>query len=210
MDYATGLLFIAPLGDLIRRRQLILGLIFLATTLSIGLAITNNVIAFEILSFLVGMTSVVPQILLPLAADLAPPNRRASAISIVLSGILFGILIARVLAGVVAEVTTWRVVYYTAIGAQLFALVSGYFILPDYPPKNDDLTYWHILWSMAKYCVTEPLLVQVCLINLLGSACFANLWVTLTFLLAGPPYNYSTHVELACHFERGTNASADW
>ncbi|KAG6887356.1 hypothetical protein C0992_012659 [Termitomyces sp. T32_za158] len=159
--YAAGLLFIAPLGDLVRRRQLTLGLTFMATTLSIGLAVTNNLIAFEVLSFLVGMASVVPQILLPLAADLAPPNHRASAISIVLAGILFGILVARVLAGVIADVTTWRVVYYTAIGAQLSVLVGGHFVLPDYPAKNDDLTYWDILWSMAKYSVTEPLLIQV-------------------------------------------------
>ncbi|KAG5351758.1 hypothetical protein C0989_005013 [Termitomyces sp. Mn162] len=166
--YAAGLLFIAPLGDLVRRRQLILGLTLLATTLTIGLAVTNNLIAFEVLSFLIGMVSVVPQILLPLAADLAPPNRRASAISIVLSGFLLGILVARVLAGVIADVTTWRVVYYTAIGTQALVLSGGYLILPDYPAKNDQLTYWEILRTMAKYAVTEPLLIQVCLINLLG------------------------------------------
>ncbi|KNZ75256.1 Putative uncharacterized transporter ygaY [Termitomyces sp. J132] len=186
--YAAGLLFIAPLGDLVRRRQLILGLTLLATTLTIGLAVTNNLIAFEVLSFLIGMVSVVPQILLPLAADLAPPNRRASAISIVLSGFLLGILVARVLAGVIADVTTWRVVYYTAIGTQALVLSGGYLILPDYPAKNDQLTYWEILRTMAKYAVTEPLLIQVCLINLLGSACFGNIWVTLTFLLDGPPF----------------------
>ncbi|KAG6918502.1 hypothetical protein DXG01_013862 [Tephrocybe rancida] len=192
--YAAGLLFISPLGDLVRRRQLLLGLIFLATTLSVGLAVTSSLVVFEVLSFFVGMASVVPQILLPLAADLAPPKRRASAISVVLSGILFGILAARVLAGVIAEFTTWRVVYYVAIGTQAFVLVGGYLILPDYPSKNDHLTYWDILYTMAKYAVTEPLLIQVCIINLFNSACFSNLWVTLTFLLGGPPYNYSTLV----------------
>ncbi|KAG6845832.1 hypothetical protein H0H87_002520 [Tephrocybe sp. NHM501043] len=193
-SYAAGLILIAPLGDLVRRRQLLLGLVFVATTLSIGLAITSNLIAFEILSFLIGMVSVAPQILLPLAADLASPKRRASAISVVLSGILFGILAARVLAGVIAEFTTWRVVYYVAIGTQALVLLGSYFTLPDYPSKNDHLTYWDILWTMAKYSVTEPLLIQVSLINLFNSACFSNLWVTLTFLLGGSPYNYSTLV----------------
>jgi predicted MFS family arabinose efflux permease len=138
------------------------------------------------------MVSVTPQILVPLAADLAPEKRRASAISIVLSGLLFGILIARVLAGIIAQFTSWRVVYYFAIGVQTLVLVGSYLMLPDYPSKNKDLTYWHILWSMGKYAFTEPILIQACLISIASSACFSNFWVTLTFLLGGPPYHYST------------------
>ncbi|KAG6825945.1 hypothetical protein H0H92_001755 [Tricholoma furcatifolium] len=192
--YASGLLLISPLGDLVRRRQLLLIIATLSTTLTIGLAITKNLAAFEAISFLIGMVSVAPQILLPLAADLAPPERRASALSVVLSGLLFGILIARVVAGVIAEFTSWRVVYYVAIGLQTIVLVGMYFLLPDYPAKNDDLTYWDILFSMAKFAVTEPLLIQASLINMASSACFSNFWVTLTFLLGGSPYNYSTLV----------------
>lgn len=30
-------------------------------------------------------------------------------------------------------------------------------MLPDYPSKNRDMTYFQILFSMAKYAVTEPL-----------------------------------------------------
>ncbi|KAG5641472.1 hypothetical protein DXG03_005124 [Asterophora parasitica] len=190
--YATGLLLISPLGDLLRRRQLLLSLITLSTTLTIGLAVTKSLVAFEVLSFLVGIVSVTPQILLPLAADLAPQERRASAISVVLSGLLFGILTARVLAGVIAEFATWRVVYYMAISTQAVVLVGCYFMCPDYPSKNTDITYGEILWTMGKFAVTEPLLIQASLINLASSACFSSYWVTLTFLLGGAPYHYST------------------
>lgn len=153
---------------------------------------TDSLIVFEALSFIVGAVSVTPQILIPLVADLAPENRRASAISIVLSGLLFGILIARVLAGIIAQFVSWRVVYYFAIGVQGVVLLGSYFMLPDYPSKNKHMTYWGILWTMAKFSVTEPVLIQACLINLSSSASFSNFWVTLTFLLGGPPYNYST------------------
>ncbi|RDB26923.1 putative uncharacterized transporter YgaY [Hypsizygus marmoreus] len=192
--YAVGLLLISPLGDLVRRRQLIIGLVTISTSLTIGLAVTNNLIVFETLSFLVGVVTVTPMILLPLAADLAPPGRQATAISVVLSGLLFGILTARVLAGIIAEFTSWRVVYYLAIGVQYFVLFGSYFIIPDYPSRNKGMTYWDILRTMAKFTVTEPLLIQACLINVASSACFTNFWVTLTFLLGGPPYNYSTLV----------------
>lgn len=192
--YATGLLLISPLGDLVRRRQLLLVLVLLSASLTIPLAITNSLSVFEVFSFLVGVFSVTPQVLLPLAADLAPPEKRASAISIVFSGLLFGVLIARVLAGIIAEYASWRVVYYMAIGVQFAVLGGIYLLIPDYPAKDHggEMTYGKILWTMAKFSVTEPVLIQACLINLASSAVFSNFWVTLTFLLGGDPYNYST------------------
>lgn len=41
--------------------------------------------------------------MLPLVGDLAPPNRRATALSIVVSGLILGMLIARLLSGIVAN-----------------------------------------------------------------------------------------------------------
>jgi predicted MFS family arabinose efflux permease len=166
-------------------------LVVASSSLTIGLAFTHSLQAFEAISFLVGVATVVPQVLLPLAADLAPPERRASALSIVLSGLLFGILIARVLSGVIANFTSWRVIYYMSIGVQFLVLVGAYLIIPDYPAKNQDLTYVNILTSMAKYSVTEPKVIQAAIVNMASNACFSSFWVTLTFLLGGPPYYHS-------------------
>lgn len=192
--YAIGLLLISPLGDLVRRRQLILGLVTISTCLTIGLAITDSLRVFSALTFLVGLISVTPQIILPLAADLAPPARRGSAIALILAGLLLGILVARLLAGVVAQFSGWRVVYYVAIGVQAFIAVWCWAVIPDVPEKNVGLTYWKVLMSMAKFAVTEPVLVQACALNMASSAVFASFWVTLTFLLGGEPYEYSTLV----------------
>ncbi|KAG6861283.1 hypothetical protein C0991_011680 [Blastosporella zonata] len=182
------------MGDLVRRRQLVLCIVTISGSLTIGLAITTNLIVFEVLSFLVGIVTVTPMVLLPLAADLAPPEGQSTAISVVLSGLLLGILIARVLAGIIAEYASWRIVYYLSVGVQYLVVIGSYLIIPDYPAKNKGMTYWDILRSMAKFTVTEPLLIQGCLINIGSSACFTNFWVTLTFLLGDSPYNYSTHV----------------
>jgi predicted MFS family arabinose efflux permease len=185
-------MLISPLGDLVRRRQLVLLMILASTALTVGLAITPNLRAFEAICFLIGVFNVTPQILMTLASDLATPERRASALSMVVSGLMFGVLIARVLAGVIGNFNTWRIVYYMAIGVQCFVLVGAYFILPDYPAKNSNLTYFKIMFSMAKYAVTEPLVVQSALVNIASSACYTAFWVTLTFLLGDAPYNYST------------------
>ncbi|KAH7092822.1 MFS general substrate transporter [Auriculariales sp. MPI-PUGE-AT-0066] len=200
--YATGLLLIAPLGDLVPRRPLLLVLLLCSSTLSIGLAMAPNVRMFEGLTYIVGVFTVTPQILVPLAADLAPPERRATAMSIVMSGLLLGILFARVIAGAVADYTTsdistgggWRNVYWLAFSIQAFMWFVLWAVIPDWPAKNrgTGLTYGGILWTMAKLAVTEPLLVQCSIIGLLSSAVFTSFWVTLTFILGGPPYNYST------------------
>jgi predicted MFS family arabinose efflux permease len=177
--------------------------------LTFGLAFTTNFIVFEVVSFILGVFTCTSQVLLPLTADLAPPERRASALSIVTSGVLLGILWARVMAGLIAQYVSWRLVYYTAIGIQAAITVVLYWTLPDYPVKNKGLTYRRILLSVAKYAVTEPLLIQASLVSMVSMACFTNFWVrthgtvfrllglihfqvTLTFLLGGKPYNYST------------------
>ncbi|KAK0430727.1 major facilitator superfamily domain-containing protein [Armillaria borealis] len=175
--YAVGLLLLSPLGDLVRRRGLILVLVTLSASLSIPLAITNKLVVFEVFSFFVGVVT-----------------RRASALSVVLSGLLLGVLIARVISGVIAQFTSWRVVYYMSVGVQFLVLGGSYLVLPDYPAKNKDMTYWKILWTMAKFAFTEPILIQACLTNIASSASFSNFWVTLTFLLGSPPYNYTTLV----------------
>jgi hypothetical protein len=55
------------------------------------LATAKQLNAFIAIQFLTGVATVTPQIMLPLVGDLAPPQRRASAMSIVVSGLTMGI-----------------------------------------------------------------------------------------------------------------------
>ncbi|KAK7033810.1 MFS DHA1 protein [Favolaschia claudopus] len=192
--YAVGLFLLSPLGDILRRRQLVLTLISVSGALTIGLALTHSLVAFEVLSFFTAVVSVTPQVLIPLTADLAPANRRATFIAIVLSGLLTGVLLARVLSGIIAQYTTYRDIYWMGCGGQFALAIVLYLITPDVPVKNADLSYFQIMKTMAKFAVTEPALVQGCLIFFCSAALFAGFWVTLTFLLDGSPYHYSTLV----------------
>ncbi|PBL01863.1 MFS general substrate transporter [Armillaria gallica] len=184
--YTVGLFFFGPLGDLLRRRQLILTLILCSFSLTLCLALVPNWNAFLVPSFFAGLINVIPQVLVSLAVDLAPPSKRAFALSIVVSGLILGILIARVFAGLIAQFADWRVVYYFAVGMQGVVLVACYALIPDYPVKNQDLGYWELIMSMVVFAAY--------LVNFLSSACLMNFWVTLTFLLGGEPYHYSTLV----------------
>lgn len=190
--YAVGILLLAPLGDMVRRRGLVLLLIVLTATLSIGLALAPNLITFEILGFFIAFLTVTPQIMVPLTADLAPPEKRGKAISITISGLMLGVLVARVLSGIIAEFSSWRNVYWMSVGLQYLILIMLWWTLPDYPAKVTDVGYLQILWSMGTYLFKYPTLIQCCLIGFCSSAVFTNWWTTLTFLLTDAPYKYTT------------------
>ncbi|KAK8063364.1 major facilitator superfamily transporter [Apiospora saccharicola] len=190
--YAVGLLLVCPLGDKVPRRPFVLLLVFLTATVWLGLCLTKNFNVFIALSFICGVGTVTPQIMLPLVGDLAPPEKRAASLSVVVSGLAMGLLIARVLSGIVANYTDWRNIYWLAFGAQYTVLILLFFFLPDYPAKDAKLPYFRLLSDIVKMVLTEPLLLQACLSGFLLSAAFTSFWTTLTFLLASPPYSFSS------------------
>lgn len=190
--YAVGLAFLCPVADMVPRRPLILLLIVATATVWIGLCLTHDFNVFLALSFICGVGTVTPQLMLPLVGDLAPPERRAACLSIVVSGLSLGMLVARILAGIVSNFTNWRNIYWFALGAQYLTFGILFLTLPDYPTKNKGLNYFKGIWGILVIIVREPLLLQACLIGFSLSAAFTSFWTTLTFLLASPPYGFSS------------------
>jgi len=136
--------------------------------------------------------------MLPLVGDLAPPKSRATALSIVVSGLLFGMLIARVLSGVVAQFIGWRWIYWIALILQYLICFLLWLYMPDYPSTNPGKltvpTYLRLLLDIGKMITKYPVLVQACLVGFFTSSIFTSFWTTLTFLLSGTPYHYDTVV----------------
>ncbi|KAG8987788.1 hypothetical protein FRB90_003148, partial [Tulasnella sp. 427] len=202
--YATGLLFITPLGDLVRRRGLLLAVLALSTMMTVGVALSPMILALKVLMFLLGVVSVTPQIIMPLVGDLAEPHRRCTVVSIVLSGLLFGIIYARCVGAVIVSYAgLWRAVYWTGAGLQTFSWFLLWWSVPDWPSKalsvsNSEKssgrseTYGEIFRSMLKFAFTEPVLIQSSLIAFGTQMVFSSFWVTATFLLAGTPYSFTT------------------
>lgn len=189
--YAAGLLFLCPLGDMVERRPFVLGLVFFTATMSIGLAVTKSIAAFSAIQFITAVTTVTPQLMLPLVGDLAPPKRRAAALSIVVSGLMLGILLARLLSGIMTQYTSWRNVYWLSVALQYAIFICLWFFMPDYPSTNKaGMNYFKMLWSILVMLTKHPVLVQACLISFFTAATFTNFWTVLTFLLAGAPYYY--------------------
>ncbi|BGP22683.1 hypothetical protein JCM10295v2_001574 [Rhodotorula toruloides] len=191
--YLVGLVFITPLGDLVPRRPLLLALIFLSSTLTLGQAAAPTFAGFEGLTFVVGLFTVSVQVFVPLTADLAPPEKRASSVSITLSGLIAGMVWGRLFGGVLTRFTSSpNHVFWMAAGTQYALLVLVWAFLPDYPKKRTGLNYWQILRSMVTLFFRKPVLTQASLIALLSCSVMVSWWTSLTFLLDASPFHYNS------------------
>ncbi|MBB1139127.1 MFS transporter [Myroides sp. WP-1] len=188
IGFALGLLLIVPLGDMVRRKKLILW-VFVAMILALfGMVLAPNLPLLYFASFSIGFSSVVPQMFVPLTAELATDDKRSAAIGMVMSGLLLGILLSRVIAGFIGDLWGWKMVYYMAIGAMFILMVLLTVKLPDIKP-NFEGNYGQLLRSLAHLIRTQPILRLAAFRGALAFAGFSGLWITLVFHLENEPFH---------------------
>lgn len=193
IGYAVGMLFIIPLGDMLKRKKLIM-LDFALIIASLLLAAFSPDINMLLLaSFLIGATSVVPQLLVPMAAHLAKPEERGRTVGFVMSGLLVGILLSRTLSGFVGEHLGWRAMFIIGAGIMLLLWLALYFLLPEVYPDYKG-SYKSLMKSLLQLIREEPLLRLASVRGALCYACFGAFWTTLVFLLEEPQFNAGSDV----------------
>ncbi|MFO6299114.1 MFS transporter [Rahnella selenatireducens] len=193
LGYACGLMFIVPLGDMFERRNLIVLMTLLSAA---GLLITAMAPTLTIMlvgTALTGLFSVVAQILVPLAATLAEPERRGKVVGLIMSGLLLGILLARTVAGALATLGGWRTVYWVASALMIIMALVLWRKLPKHQ-QHTVLNYPQLLKSIFTLFIHTPVLRTRALIGMFCFANFSILWTSMAFLLAGPAYHYSEGV----------------
>ncbi|EFG4414289.1 MFS transporter [Escherichia coli] len=193
LGYAAGLLFLVPLGDMFERRRLIVSMTLLAAC---GMLITasSQSLAMMILgTALTGLFSVVAQILVPLAATLASPDKRSKVVGTIMSGLLLGILLARTVAGLLANLGGWRTVFWVASVLMALMALALWRGLPQMKSETH-LNYPQLLGSVFSMFISDKILRTRALLGCLTFANFSILWTSMAFLLAAPPFNYSDGV----------------
>lgn len=76
VGYAVGLATLVPLGDLLERRRLLVPMLACNVSGLAGMAVAPWYPLFLVAAGVVGMTAVAVQVMVPFAAELAPPDRR--------------------------------------------------------------------------------------------------------------------------------------
>ncbi|EAL64130.1 hypothetical protein DDB_G0286749 [Dictyostelium discoideum AX4] len=190
LGYALGLSLISILGDSMSKKKLTLVLSLITCGSLFGIATSPHIISVIIFHFIVGASTIIPYIAIPLAMDMTNPSDRSSIVGVLLSSVFVGLLGARVLSGVIGYLFGWRTVFYFA-GVTMFIISSLLFYFLPYTPRNQNtMPYNKLLISVYEFLKKEKVLRQTCFIGSMVFSTFSILWTTLSFRLNEEPYEY--------------------
>lgn len=187
VGYAFGLLFIIPSGDMFSRRRIITICMMIAAVMALVIGLSDNIYLICAVSLLLGATSVIPQLFMPVAGQFSQPKDKAKNIGYVLFGLLTGILAARVVSGFIGEWLSWRAMYYIASALMVICCVVSLRIMPEMK-RNFLGTYSQLMLSVWTIFRTHP---RIRLNSLRGGLAFGSMlsiWSCMAFHVAGKPF----------------------
>jgi predicted MFS family arabinose efflux permease len=193
LGYASGIFFLAPLGDRHDRRRIILVKAVLLTGALLLSALAPGLHVLWGASLALGLTATLAQDIVPSAATLAPEAQRGRIVGTVMTGLLLGILLSRVVSGVLAEGLGWRLVY--ALAALSMAVFAGvaWRTLPRVQPSTQ-LSYGALLMSLAELWQRHGVLRRAALAQGLLAVGFSAFWSTLAVMLHAAPWQVGSAV----------------
>ncbi|RYG69871.1 MFS transporter [bacterium] len=193
LGYTLGLLFLVPLGDALRRRQLIVNLMVIEALFLAGAALSPTLWWLQLFSLGIGIATVSAQVIVPLVAELSQPSQRGQNVGTVMSGLLLGILLARVVAGAIGGTWGWRIMFWMASGLSLALALVLSKTIPNIP-VSASLRFRDLMRSLWTLVGEEPRLRESALVGALIFGSFMAFWTSLSFHLEGPSFSYSTQV----------------
>ncbi len=191
--YAAGMLFTVPLGDMLERKKLIMFEFFMTIVALLLAAWSPGIHVLMIASFLIGAFSIIPQLIVPMAAHLSPPGQRGKTIGFVMSGLLIGILLSRTVSGYIGAHLGWRAMFLIAAALMTILWIALYFLLPQVHPEYSG-SYKELMKSLIDLIKEEPMLRVSAIRGALCYACFSGFWTTLVFLLKEPQYHAGSEI----------------
>jgi predicted MFS family arabinose efflux permease len=182
IGYALGLVLLLPMGDLLENRRLTSAMLVVTAAALVVAGTAQSLGVFLAASVLIGVTSVVAQILIPFAAHLAPEASRGRIVGWVGSGLLLGILLARTLSSLAAAVWGWRAIFFISAGLMLVMAVVLARLLPSRKPDHTTgyLTLMGSVWELVR---TQPVLRRRALCQALMFAAFSGYWTGIAYQL---------------------------
>ena len=182
IGYAIGLALLLPLGDLLENRKLT-SRTLVVTAAALTLAAFSPVFwVFLLASVLIGVTSVVAQILVPLAAHLAPPDSRGKFVGQVMTGLLLGIMLARTVSSFAAAAWGWRSIYAISAVLMLLTSLALIMVLPRRQPTHS-ASYGRLLGSIVGLARTEPMLRRRAISQACLFGAFTAFWTAIAYEL---------------------------
>jgi predicted MFS family arabinose efflux permease len=183
LGYGAGLFFVVSLADRVENKRLIVMLTGGACFGLLGTWMATGAVSFLFFSFLTGFCSVGAQIMVPLAAHLAPEATRGRVVGNIMGGLITGIMLARPLANGIAAIAGWRMIFVLSAIAMAALTLLIIRAVPERHPEPD-LRYGQLLRSSVSLLVKTPTIRRRTAYQATMFAAFNLFWTAVPLLLA--------------------------
>ncbi len=188
VGYGIGLILLVPLGDLLKRRRLIVAQSLLSVGALLVVCWAPNAIILLAGLGMVGFLAVVTQTLVAYASILARPAERGKAVGVVTSGVIIGILLARTISGTLSDLFGWRYVYLVSAIATLVVCALLYRALPVHDVPKARVSYPRLILSVFTLFVEQPVVRTRAILGLLIFGVVNMLWTPMVLPLSSAPF----------------------
>ena len=175
--FLAGTFFLVPLGDRYDKRKLILIELGVLIVALLVMASAPTLPALVVAGLVVGLTSGFAQLVIPLTAELAPPEKRGRVMGTLLACLFLGILFGRLAGGFIAQFLGWRWTYVAA-AAMLTALAPVLYLWLPAMPSKTQLGYARLIGSLFDYLRANTTLRRASTIQFLLGISYGGFWAT--------------------------------
>ncbi len=183
IGFCFGLLFLVPLADRLESRQFVVILVLGAAVAMVSAGLAGNWMIFLTAMIAVGIFSVAAQVIVPLAATLAPPEKLGSVIGVVMAGLLGGIMLARPISSALTELSGWRTAFILPGSLLILLAIILWFAVPVHR-KDGVVSYPAIFRSMRALIAELPELRRRAFYQACMFAAFNIFWTAIPLALS--------------------------
>lgn len=187
VGYALGLLFVVPLADMVSVRRIVVVCMSVAAISAVTIGLAENVWILWGASLMLGISSIMPQLFIPMAALYSRKENKSQNMGYVASGLVTGIVSARAISGYIGEWLGWRAMFFIVAGLMLTGLVLTLRMMPQVTITFQG-TYRQLMQTVGHIFVSQPRIRLYSLRPAMSFASMLSIWSCMAFHLAGAPF----------------------
>ena len=193
IGYALGLLFVVPLADMVSLRRIVVVGMSVAAVSAVIIGLAENVWTLWGASLTLGISSIMPQLFIPMAALYSRHENKSRNMGYVASGLITGIVSARAVSGYVGDWLGWRAMFFIVAFLMLVGLVVSLKMMPQVTLTFKG-TYRQLMQTVGSIFMSHPRIRLYSLRPAMSFASMMCIWSCMAFHLAGSPFYVGSDV----------------
>ena len=193
IGYALGLLFVVPLADMVPVRRIVVMGMSLAAASAITIGVADNVWLLWGASLTLGLSSIMPQLFIPMATLYSRPENKTRNMGYLASGIMTGIVSARAVSGYIGDWFGWRMMFFIVAGLMFIGLLITLKMMPQVSQTFRG-SYRQLMHTVGSIFVSNPCIRLYSLRPAMSFASMLCIWSCMAFHLADSPFHAGSDV----------------